>query len=362
MSQKSKIKPVEIFPILDLALQARKLGKTFVPLFSGDPGVGKSEIGQAWVKLQQKRNPSFGMFDLRLAYLEAPDVVGLPKVCSETHRTQHVLPEFWPTTGEGLIMLEEPNRANSSVMNTMMQLLTDRKVHNYKLPEGWIIASFINPENNQNDVNTMDLALRNRFVIYNVGYDHKSFIEFIKKEQWNPTLIGFIQSGGFVFKSSDEIGDQGFYISPRTLSMLNTAMLSGIENYDEIFYSTVVSILGDAVGRDFYKWVKNVRPLTAHDFIEDEKDAFKRLKVFCDKDSYKGDIVNILLDSITDNFGKFKEINIELVCKIMLIIPKDQVFQLGQGIVQKTDLKLEDFIKQEPKLRDAVKNSLREEK
>ena len=215
MSQQTKIKPIEIISVLHLARAARKQGKNFNPLFSGDAGVGKSELGQHFQKvIQQTENKDFGLFDLRLAYLEAPDVVGLPRVCSETHRTTHVLPEFWPTKGEGILMLEEPNRANSSVMNTIMQLLTDRKVHNYTLPEGWIIAGFVNPENNSYDVNTMDLALRDRFACYNVGYDHKSFLDFVKKANWNPTLIAFIQSGLWVFKSADEIGAEGHYISP----------------------------------------------------------------------------------------------------------------------------------------------------
>jgi hypothetical protein len=141
--------------------------------------------------------------------------------------------------------------------------------------------------------------------------------------------------------------------------MLNNAMQAGLEKYDEIFYSTVISLLGTNIGRDFYKWVKNVKPLVASDFIEDEADAFKRLKKFCDGKDYKGDIVNILLDSLIENFQKVEQINIDLVCKVSHIIAKDQVYQLMMGCVQKSDLKLEDFLKHDPKLKDAVKNSLR---
>jgi hypothetical protein len=359
MSQTNKIKPIDIPTTLDLALAARRMGKNVIPCYSGDAGVGKSELCQLWVKTQQKRNPKFGFIDLRMAYLEAPDVVGLPRVCSETNRTRHVLPEFWPTDGEGLLLLEEINRANSSVMNTVMQLLTDRKVHNYTLPEGWIIAVPINPETNNYDVNSMDLALRDRLITYNVGYDHKSFVEFIKKSNWHPMLIGFVQSGLWIFKSGDEIGTEGTYISPRTLSRLNNTLLAGLENFDDIFYSTVTSILGTNVGREFYKFVKNVRPLIAQDFIDDEKDSFKRLGKFCDGKDYKGDIVAILLDSLVESFNKFPEVNIDLICKVSHVIAKDQVYQLIMGCIKKSDLKLEDFIKHDPKLKDAVKNSLR---
>lgn len=360
MSVKNKIKPTDIHSVLDLAWASAKNKKKFIPLFSGDAGLGKSQICQEWVARQKQRNPNFFFLDLRFAYLEAPDLIGLPRVCSETHRTIYSLPDFWPKdpNAEGLILIEEPNRANSSVTNAAMQMFTDHKVHEYNIPPMVIMAGCINEGNNY-DTNTMDTAFRNRFVVYNVGYDHKSFIEYVKKTNWHPTMLAYVQSGQWVFKAADELGDQGHYISPRSLAMLNTAMVSGLENHDEIFYSTAVAILGDAVGRDFYKFVKNVRPLTAHDFVEDSKDAFKRLEKFCDKDNYKGDIVAILIDSLVENWGKMTEINLDLVCKVMHIIPKDQVYQLGQGIVQKSDLKLEDFIKHDPKLKEAIKNSLR---
>lgn len=359
MNNQSKIKPTEILEILDLTYTARKMGKNVIPCFSGDAGVGKSELCQQWVARKRLTNPEFGFRDLRMAYLEAPDVVGLPKVCTETDRTRHILPEFWPQTGEGLLLLEEINRANSSVMNTVMQLLTDRKVHNYTLPEGWIIAVPINPESNSYDVNSMDLALRNRMVVYNVGYDFQTFKDFVKKSNWHPMLQGFITSGGWVFKPADELGDEGHYISPRTLSMLNNAMAAGLEEHDSIFYSTIVSILGNNVGREFYKFIKNVRPLVAQDFIDDHDDAIKRLKKFCDGKDYKGDIVNILLDSLGDNFMKDPKINLDVICEVCTIIPQDQVFQLIERCIQKGNLRLADFIKHEPKLEGLIKNTMR---
>src|SRR4051812_35497574 len=178
------MKPSNIPAVMDLAYKAISSGEVFNPMFTGEAGLGKSQIVQQWVNDQRKRNPSFGFLDLRIAYLEAPDLLGFPEVASDDDgraRTCHRLPEFWPTSGEGLILLEEPNRGTTGVMNCLMQLLTDRKVHNYTLPKGWLIAACVNPDNAQYDVNTMDAALKDRFEEFEVEYDALSFIEFISE-------------------------------------------------------------------------------------------------------------------------------------------------------------------------------------
>ena len=134
--------PETIFEILDVAMQIRKNGDVFNPLFVGPPGVGKSQIVQQWAK---KNNLPF--IDLRAAYLEAPDLIGFPSIETKSNNkkvTVHNIPEFWPEEGTtGVMLLEEPNRGTTSVLNTFMQLLTDRKVHKYTLPEGWIIVGCI---------------------------------------------------------------------------------------------------------------------------------------------------------------------------------------------------------------------------
>ena len=145
------MKPIDIMKVLDLAQRARRNGFIFNPLFTGDAGLGKSQICQKWVEEQQKRNPKFFFKDLRIAYMEAPDLIGFPETEKDERdlvRTCHRLPEFWPTDpdAEGLILLEEPNRGTVGVMNCLMQMLTDRIIHNYEVPKGIIFAACINPD------------------------------------------------------------------------------------------------------------------------------------------------------------------------------------------------------------------------
>lgn len=366
------MKPFLITGILDLAKKARSNGRRFNPLFEGDAGLGKSEICQAWVKTQRETDPNFGFIDLRLAVLEAPDLVGLPKVVEKDGetRTSHIQPEFWPTGGSGLLLLEEPNRAKSSEMNAIMQLLTDRKVHNYKLPDGWVIAACINPDVGY-DVNTMDPALRDRFVIHEVNYDHNTFVKFMKENNWDPKVVSFVESGIWVFKSHSEIGETGRYISPRTFSRLNDAEQSGVSEMDsEVYFETITAILGKNVGREYHKFVTDQKPVLAADLLakgKKKQQAMDKLKTYSNPDNYKGDLVSVTLKSLTDGLedGSVSE---ELIAEVAVVIPADQTVALLNSTMVilgtkaqkkgKDVIRLPQFLEKFPEVKTYIKSNL----
>lgn len=360
---KNEIKPTDIFAIMDLAKKTRKLGLRYTPCFEGDAGIGKSEIVQQWVSLQKEVNPNFFFLDLRLAYMEPPDLIGLPKLIEQEGRTltSHILPDFWPfeENAEGLILFEEPNRANTSMMNCMMQILTDRQVGKYKLPKGVMMAGCINPDGNY-DVNTMDIALKDRFEMFAVGYDFNIFLEFMKEQKWHYHIQSFVKSGIWLFKKPEELGVDGHYIAPRTWSKLNTALLSGIEESPDLYYKAIVSALGKNVGREFYKFVSDNKPVLAQDFIDNKKAAFKQLKAISEKDGYRGDLINIVIDSLSDSYEN--GIDDEIILQVVKIIPKDQSVNLLKACVLKSKVKSKDlshFVKLDPSLKDLLKNVLR---
>ncbi len=366
------MKPQDILKVLDLAHEARKAGRVFNPMFAGDAGLGKSQICQEWVALKQKDNPKFGFIDLRLAYLEAPDLIGLVQITGDKDtanslRTSHILPEMWPQEGtEGLLLIEEPNRANTSVLNAMMQLLTDRKVHNYKLPEGWVIAACINPDNSNYEVNSMDTALRDRFEIYDIKYDNKTFIEFVKDKNWHQNVQNFLSAGTWVFKSPDELGTEGKYISPRTWSKLNAAELSGLQKDQDLHYETVTSILGQHVGKEYFKFTFDNRPVTADDLLNKAtyKEAIKRLKQYSDPDNYKGDLVAVTVKSVLDAYPD-KVQDEKLAVEVATIIPADQAVDLLRNFVTKSEGKfslMDHMVKNNPDLAKALKAGLRGDK
>lgn len=329
--------PSKIFRILDLALTARKQNHVFNPLFTGEAGLGKSFICQQWVKEQQKLDPSFGFIDLRIAYLEAPDMIGFPKETVDENgrsRTSTNLPSFWPTSGRGLLLLEEPNRGNQSVMNCLMQLLTDRKLHDYVLPDGWVIAGCINPENGNYDVNTMDTALLNRFIPYEITFDFKAFLDYAKNSNMHPNVITFISSNAWTYQKSDAISATGKYIAPRTWSQVSSAeyAMTEMKASQNEHFDAVNSILGYDIGKAYHSFTFDQAPVLAKDLKENSEKALIKLKSQVERNSYKGDLIAATVSSIVDAMPNFP---FDVMLEVMKIIPADQAVTLIEQHIMK---------------------------
>jgi hypothetical protein len=372
------MKPSNIPVILDMALEARKISEVMNPLFTGEAGLGKSQICQQWVKKQRDRNPKFGFIDLRIAYMEAPDLIGLPEnevvkeFGSEFKITSHWTPDFWPRDieSEGLLLLEEPNRGTTGTMNCLMQLLTDRAIHKYRLPKGWIIAGCINPDSPEYDVNTMDAALKDRFEEYEVEYDHLTFMEFMDQNDWNESVQRHIGDALWLYKTSKELGQNGKYISPRTWSKVNAAEKAGIRKNRNLHRIVVCSILGKDIGNEYHKNCYDQAPVTASDLLKDKAGSLRKLKEHSDPNNYKGDMIAATVESITKAYGgakkdcKADQIDEDTMAEVAKILPSDQAVNLIKGCgFKQTKGRMSDFftdfVKRHPDLVGVLKANLK---
>jgi MoxR-like ATPase len=128
----------------------------------GPPGIGKSQaIQQVVDEIQSEEGLSslgnlkskFEMRDLRLSQLDDVDLRGIPTIDKgdkdkdtegqkgQKIKTVFAQPSFLPTEGEGILFLDEVNQAKKSVQNAAFQLVLDRQLGDYKVPEGWTIVA-----------------------------------------------------------------------------------------------------------------------------------------------------------------------------------------------------------------------------
>ncbi len=360
----STIQPNQILQIMDLTAAIRKNGGKYIPCFVGDPGIGKSEIVQQWAKTNGYR-----MIDLRLAVLEAPDMVGMPVsvLIDGQQITVHSLPDFLPKASEGkvVLFLDELNRANESTRNAVMQLLTDRKMLKYVLPEEVLIVSAINPNSN-GDVDNLGPALQNRLSFYDVVFHHNSFLEYMKKAEYNPQLIAFAESGLWQYKTIAEVGDTGHYIGSRSFSKTNDIM-KVINVHSPLFFEAAASNFGKVVASDFVKFLSEIRPVLWEDFQKDEKGALSRFKkMTASSGDYVGDLTAATVTSIADayNFDKknadgtlvaFDKPTDEFLLKLVKYLDADKVTDLlCRTIALKERAVFDAFMKKNKKIFDDV--------
>jgi hypothetical protein len=383
------MKPSRIPQILDVAWKAREQGKKWNPMFVGEAGVGKSEITQGWARDKNeefKDDGGFGILDIRLAYYEGPDLVGLPEVfeINGVKRTINAIPDIFPTEGRGIIMLEEPNRGNSMIQNCLMQMLTDRMVGpHFKLPEGWIIVGLMNPEGGRYDTNSMDAALRDRFVFFDVEYHHQSFVEYVESNDWHDNVKNYIMSNDWVYMTPDRIAEGGKYISSRTWKRMSDAEQTEIT--DLLLHREIcTSILGKFYGEQYYQFCYDDAPIMAKDLLADMEGSLEKLKKLSSTgDTYAGDRLHATVESIVSSYGGWYEgrtqkkrgggeedyphkegtMTEEQMVAVAMVIPADLAVGMIRDCGRKTNKTRQDqflagFVKRHPECTEMIRSHL----
>jgi MoxR-like ATPase len=207
-------------------------------LLEGPTGIGKSEL----VK-QVADELGIGFMVLDLSLLEPPDLVGLPVI--EAERTRYAVPSSLPTGGAGLLLLEELNRADRTVQQPALQLLTARKLHEYELPPGWVPCAAVNPEDGEYQVTPLDPALRCRFLQLKVRADIRSWREWAERNHLHPVVLRLAAL-------HDDLLDT---VPPRTWTYVShiVSVMTTEERENELFLSDALTGYLPAA------WVKRLR-------------------------------------------------------------------------------------------------------
>ena len=151
----------------------------------GPPGVGKSSIVD-----QVARAQGIDFVDLRLSQLAPTDLRGLP--VAEDGQSRWFPPEFLPTDGEGILFLDEINMAPPAMQGVAQQLILDRRVGSYVVPDGWLIWAAGNRKEDRAAVFEMPAPLANRFIHLEVEPHFDSFKAYALKQGIHEQLLAFL--------------------------------------------------------------------------------------------------------------------------------------------------------------------------
>ncbi len=151
----------------------------------GPPGVGKSSIV---AQIADKHN--FGFVDLRLSQLAPTDLRGLP--VAQEGLSRWFPPEFLPTSGEGILFLDEINMAPPTMQGMAQQLILDRRVGSYELPDGWFVWAAGNRKEDRASVFDMPAPLANRFLHLEIEPDLEAFKHYAFHAGLHERILAFL--------------------------------------------------------------------------------------------------------------------------------------------------------------------------
>lgn len=220
----------------------------------GSPGIGKSQVVKGTAKSLEIQ-----CIDVRAVLLDPVDLRGLPHISEG--KSKWAIPDFLPKDGEGILFLDELNRAPSLVQNACFQLVLDRALGEYRLPDGWAVVSACNRESDGGGISRMSSALANRFVHINVEADHDEWTQWALQAGIEPLVIAFLRFKPENFNAFDK--NEKAFPTPRSWEMVSgiCKASTGGTLPQEIAYALYAGAVGKGAGGEFTAYEKMYRQL-----------------------------------------------------------------------------------------------------
>lgn len=209
----------------------------------GPPGIGKSSI-----VAQTAAAHGLPCIDLRLSQLAPTDLRGLP--VAEAGLSRWYPPEFLPREGAGVLFLDELNLAPPTMQGMAQQLILDRRVGSYTVPDDWYIWAAGNRKEDRASVFDMPAPLANRFLHLEVEPDLDSFKDYALSNGIREQIIAFLSFRPALLHRLDH--QQPAWPSPRSWVMANELQRSGLD---------VAAAIGAATAAEFNAYLAVYRDL-----------------------------------------------------------------------------------------------------
>jgi len=261
-----------------------------VPLFiHGRTGIGKSQSVRAVAFDIAKANKlkfldgdsdgvgTFGFIDVRISQLEPSDLRGLPSISNDC--TKWLPPSWLPRDqkGSGILFFDELNLAPPSIQASAYQLILDRKLGDYVLPQGWLVVSAGNTSEDKANIFEMPAPLSNRFI-------HVE-LKVPSKEEWTSwaipkgiysEVVAFLEfKPSFLFKFDSKSKDKAFP-TPRAWSYVSKLLKdNNLESEDaEIL---VASAVGEGVAIEYTAFTELKKKINFNNILDNPK-SVKEIK------------------------------------------------------------------------------------
>lgn len=237
------------------------------PLFIwGPPGVGKSDtVRQAALALGVE------VVDFRAALRDAVDIMGLPGSRTETTDAGQVgvtfynLPAGLPRAGSGLLFLDEMNSAPPQTQAALYQLVLDRRVGDYVLPEGWRIVAAGNRTNDRGVVHRMPDPLVDRFVHVDYETHMEDWCTWALSADVAPEVVAFIRFRQGLLHNHDTKRECHAFSTPR--GWADVSLLLSSPEARVIEADLIRGRVGDSAASEFIAFLKLYRGMVSPDEV-----------------------------------------------------------------------------------------------
>ena len=215
------------------------------PIFLwGPPGIGKSEV------VEQITNslPNSHLIDIRLSLWEPTDIKGIPYFDSNSGTMVWGAPselpseEFAKQFDHIVLFLDEMNSAAPSVQAAAYQLILNRRVGQYKLPDNVMIVAAGNRDADKGVTYRMPAPLANRFVHLELAVSFDDWFEWAVNNNIHKDVVGFLQFSKKDLYDFDPKSPSRSFATPRSWTFVSELL------EDELDTETTTDLVSGSIG------------------------------------------------------------------------------------------------------------------
>lgn len=258
------------------------------------PGLGKSEFVEQLVKDMSKRDGTeWGFATMFLATMTPSDLMGYMVPEKRTYGgdtisvSSFTMPPWMLTRNgrpvhdyqRGILFLDEYGQGEADVKRASAELLLNRRLGQWQLPDGWAIVAASNRSSDRSGVTkSFDFVINRRLEVH-VTPDVNAWENWANKNGIEPLFVSYaVANPNIVFEG--KIPDkQGPFCTPRSLVMLSR-ILRGVYPTGKIPTDGAVielagGMIGEAAAQQLIAHVKLGHELPSFKEIIDDPDGTK---------------------------------------------------------------------------------------
>jgi len=233
------------------------------PLFIwGPPGAGKTSIvSQVADSLLHK------LIDERPAQRDPVDYRGVPYIVDG--KAIWTRPDFLPDendTGKYICSLEELSAAPPANQVVLYQVLLERRLGSYKVPDGVAFVATGNRETDRAVAGRMSTALANRFWHVTLIVDMQAWCVWALQNGIRPETVAFIRLRPELLHKFDPTkSDEKAFPTPRSWHIVSDLQEAGID--PSIEFSAIAGTIGKGAAAEYLGFLRIYRQLVSPDVI-----------------------------------------------------------------------------------------------
>ncbi len=257
------MRPSQLTTILDKEFLSAREGHHTPVMVWGPPGVGKSQMIS---QIAERHDAQ--VIDIRLSQMEPSDLRGIPFRTGES--VEWAVPAMLPDAerhGEfGILFLDEITSAPPSVSAAAYQLILDRRLGAYQVPDGWAIFAAGNRQGDRGVTYSMPAPLANRFSHFELETHLDDWVSWAYAQGIDERLIGFLRFRPELLFDFDPAHNPVAFPTPRSWEFAHRALQKFGET-PKLLIETLQACVGPAAGIELAAFVENLDKLPDIDAI-----------------------------------------------------------------------------------------------